>query len=117
MIATGGCRRGTHPNAETDLCPQDLQLPRLSAVRKATDDRRPIMEQPHHHRHPLLRGVGHALGVLYLLVTLLFGPIQSLARWLERQRIVQRYERWVGELPPAAGLTVSLLSLGLLEIA
>ena len=76
-----------------------------------------MMEQPHHHRHPLLRGIGHALGVLYLLVTLLFGPIRSLAVWLERQRFIQRYERWVGELPPAAGLAVSLLALGLLEVA
>jgi len=75
------------------------------------------MEQSHHHQHPLLRGIGHALGVLYLLVTLLFGPIRSLAAWLEQQRLIQRYERWVAGLPPAAGLTVSLLALGLLEVA
>ena len=76
-----------------------------------------MMEQPHHHQHPLLRGIGHALGVLYLLVTLLFGPNRSLAAWLEQQRFIQRYERWVGELPPAAGLAGSLLALGLLEVA
>ncbi|KAB2925557.1 MAG: hypothetical protein F9K25_16755 [Candidatus Contendobacter sp.] len=75
-----------------------------------------MMEQPH-HQHPLLRGIGHALGVLYIVVTLLFGPIRSLAAWLEQQRLIQRYERWVGGLPPAAGLTVSLLALGLLEVA
>ena len=75
------------------------------------------MEQRRHHRHPLLRGIGHALGVLYIVVTLLFGPIRSLAAWLEQQRLIQRYERWVGELPPAAGLAGSLLALGLLEVA
>jgi hypothetical protein len=73
--------------------------------------------QHHSRRHPLLRGIGHGLGVLYILVTLLFGPIQSLARWLERQRLIQRYERWVGGLPPAAALAVALLSLGLLEVS
>ncbi len=77
-----------------------------------------MMEQSHHHhQHPLLRGIGHALGVLYIVVTLLFGPIRSLAVWLEQQRFIQRYERWVGELPPAAGLAGSLLALGLLEVA
>ena len=76
-----------------------------------------MMEQPHHHQHPLLRGIGHALGVLYIVVTLLFGPIRSLAAWLEQQRLIQRYECWVGELPPTAGLAVSLLALGLLEVA
>jgi hypothetical protein len=73
--------------------------------------------QHHSRRRPLLRGIGHGLGVLYILVTLLFGPIQSLARWLERQRPIQRYERWVGGLPPAAALAVALLSLGLLEVS
>ena len=76
-----------------------------------------MMEEPRHHRHPILRRIGHALGVLYLLVTLLFGPIRSLATRLEQQRFIQRYERWVGELPPAAGLTVSLLTLSFLEVA
>ena len=77
-----------------------------------------MMEQSHHHhQHPLLRGIGHALGVLYIVVTLLFGPIRSLAAWLEQQRFIQRYEYWVAGLPPAAGLTVSLLALGLLEVA
>ena len=75
------------------------------------------MEESRHPRHPLLRGIGHTLGVLYLLVTLLFGPIRSLAVWLEQQRFIQRYERWADELPPAAGLAVSLLALGLLEVA
>lgn len=76
-----------------------------------------MMEEPRRHRHPFLRGIGHALGVFYLLVTLLFGPIRSLAAWLERRRLIQRYAGWVGGLPPAAGLAVSLLSLGLLEVA
>lgn len=71
----------------------------------------------HPRRHPLLRGIGHALGLLYILVTLLFGPLKSLAAWLERQRLIQGYERWVAALPPAAGLAVSLLSLGLLEVS
>lgn len=53
----------------------------------------------------------------YVLVTLLFGPIRSFARWLERKRIVQRYGRGVARLPPAAGLVLSLLSLGLLELS
>ena len=77
-----------------------------------TDDTR-----HHPQRHPLLPGVGHALGLLYILVTLLFGPIQSLALWLGRQRLIQRYERWVAGLPPAAALAGSLLSLGLLEVS
>ena len=76
-----------------------------------------MLEEPRHHRHPILRGIGHALGVLYIFVTLLFGPIRSLAAWLEQQRFIQRYERWVGELPPAAGLAGSLLALSLLEVA
>lgn len=53
----------------------------------------------------------------YVLVTLLFGPIRSLARKLERQRIVRRYERRVAAFPPAVGLSLSLLSLGLLELS
>ena len=74
-------------------------------------------EAPHRPRHPRLRWIGHALGLTYVLVTLLFGPIQSLARRLERQRIVRRYERRVARWPPAAGLALSLLSLGLLELS
>ena len=74
-------------------------------------------EKPHRYRHPILRGIGHALGLAYGLVTLLFGPIRSLARWLERQRIVRRYERRVAAFPPAAGLALSLLALGLLELS
>ncbi|MFO1424760.1 MAG: hypothetical protein U1F70_14135 [Candidatus Competibacteraceae bacterium] len=69
------------------------------------------------HRHPVLRWIGHTLGLLYILVTLLFGPIRSLANWLQRQQFIQRYQRWMAGLPPAAGLAVSLLSLGLLEIS
>ena len=68
------------------------------------------------YRHPVLRWIGHALGVTYLLVTLLFGPIRSLARWLTQQRFIQRYQHEVAGLPPAAGLSLSLLSLGLLEL-
>jgi hypothetical protein len=71
----------------------------------------------HPHWHPLLRWVGHAFGLLYILVTLLFGPIKWLAAWLERQQVIQRYIRLVASFPPAAGLTVSLLSLGLLELS
>lgn len=74
-------------------------------------------EKPHRYRHPILRGIGHAFGLAYVLVTLLFGPIRSLARWLGRRRIVRRYERGVARLPPVAGLSLSLLSLGLLELS
>lgn len=73
--------------------------------------------KPYHDRHPVLHWVGHVLGLAYILVTLLVGPIQSLARWLERQRLIQRYERWVAGFPPAAGLAASLLSLSLLELS
>ncbi len=73
--------------------------------------------EQHRYRHPVLRGIGHALGVAYLLVTLLFGPIKSLARWLAQQRVIQRYQRMVASLPPAVGLALSLLSLGLLELS
>lgn len=73
--------------------------------------------QHHPHRHPLLHWIGHALGLIYILVTLLFGPIQSLALWLGQQQMIQSYERWVARFPPAAGLAVSLLSLGLLELS
>ena len=76
-----------------------------------------MIEKSRRHRHPILRGGGHALGVLYILVTLLFGPIRSLAAWLERRRPIQRYERWVAGLPPAAALAAALLALGLLEVA
>lgn len=73
-------------------------------------------EQPH-HRHPVLRWIGHALGMIYILVTLLFGPIKSLARWLAQHRLIQRYEQGVAGFSPAAGLAVSLLSLSLLELS
>ncbi|MDS4042490.1 MAG: hypothetical protein RKP20_15115 [Candidatus Competibacter sp.] len=71
----------------------------------------------HRQRYSRLRWVGHALGLIYILITLLFGPIKSLARWLERRHMIQRYERWVAGVPPAAGLTLSLLSLGFLELS
>ena len=71
----------------------------------------------HRYRYPRLRWIGHALGLIYILVTLLFGPIQSLARWLEQQQMIQRYERGVAHFPPAVGLAVSLLSLGFLELS
>jgi hypothetical protein len=74
-------------------------------------------QAPHRPAHPLLRGMGHALGVLYILVTLVFGPIQWLATWLDQQHIIQRYERGVARFPPVAGLAMSLLSLGLLELS
>ncbi|HOB61757.1 MAG TPA: hypothetical protein PKI41_06495 [Candidatus Competibacteraceae bacterium] len=73
--------------------------------------------KPQSHRHSPLRGIGHALGLLYILVTLLFGPIRSLAAWLARQQLIQTYQRWVAALPPAAGLSIALLSLGLLEVS
>jgi hypothetical protein len=57
------------------------------------------------------------LGLLYLLVTLLFGPIKSLARWLAQQAFVARYQRWVARLPPGIGLALALLSLSLLEVS
>ena len=73
--------------------------------------------QHHPVRRPLLHGVSHTLGLIYILITLLFGPIKSLAIWLERRQIIQRYERGVARFPPAAGLAVSLLSLALLELS
>lgn len=76
-----------------------------------------INEEHRRRRHPRLRRIGHVVGVFYLLVTLLFGPIKSLALWLERRHIIQRYERWVAGFPPAAGLSISLLSLGFLELS
>ncbi len=72
---------------------------------------------PRRHRHPRLRRVGHILGLIYIFVTLLFGPIQALARWLGRQQLIQRYQQWVARFPPAIGLSVSLLSLSLLEFS
>ena len=78
-----------------------------------------MTDQIDHHRteHPQLRWVGHILGLLYLLVTLLFGPIKSLARWLARQQFVTRYQRWIASLPPPMGLALSILSLSLLEVS
>lgn len=77
----------------------------------------PFEQKQHHDRHPVLHWIGHALGIVYILVTLLFGPIKSLARWLEQQRLIQRYEHWVASFTPAAGLAASLLSLSLLELS
>ncbi|MFZ4792321.1 MAG: hypothetical protein ACOYMW_15765 [Candidatus Competibacteraceae bacterium] len=74
-------------------------------------------QEQHHDRHPVLRWIGHALGIVYILVTLLLGPIKSLARWLAQQRLIQRYEHSVAGFSPAAGLAASLLSLGLLELS
>lgn len=74
-------------------------------------------EQPHDPpNYPRLRGIGHVLGLLYVLVTLLFGPIRSLARWLGQQQWIQRYQQWVATLPPAMALILSLSSLVLLEL-
>lgn len=73
--------------------------------------------QHRRHRHPLLHWVGHALGLLYILVTLLFGPIKWIAAWLGQQRLIQRYQRWVANFPPAVGLALSLVSLGFLELS
>ena len=77
----------------------------------------PFEQEQHPDRHPVLRWIGHALGVVYILVTLLFGPIKALAHWLEQQRLIQRYEHWVAGLRPAVGLAASLFSLSLLELS
>ncbi|MER2529788.1 MAG: hypothetical protein ABTR07_17845 [Candidatus Competibacter denitrificans] len=69
------------------------------------------------HRNSLSRRIGQLLGLLYLLITLLFGPIKSLAVWLGRQQIIQRYQQWVSDSPPAVGLSLSLSSLFLLELS
>lgn len=74
-------------------------------------------DRPHPRPGASLRWIGHLLGLAYLLVTLLFGPIKSLAAWLAKQRWIQRYRGWVARLPPAAGLALSLLSLALLELS
>lgn len=75
---------------------------------------RPQPETPWQHA---LHVAGDIVGLLYVLVTLLFGPIKSLARWLARQQFIQRYKIFIAGLPPAAGLTLSLLSLGALELS
>ena len=72
---------------------------------------------PSEHRHPVLRWIGRAFGVLYILGTLLFGPIKWLAVWLGRQSFIQNYKAGIAALPPVLGLAVSVLSLGLLEIS
>lgn len=77
----------------------------------------PSDRERHRYRHPVLRWIGHALGLIYILITLLFGPIRSLARWLAQQRLIQRYVHWVAGFPPAVGLASSLLLLGLLELS
>ena len=68
-------------------------------------------------QHPVLRLLGRFIGLVYILVTLLFGPIKSVARWLARQTWVQAYRDFVGRLPPGAALGLSLLALGLLEVS
>lgn len=60
---------------------------------------------------------GHVAGFLYILITWLFGPVKSVALWLARQRFIQRYKAFVGSLPPALGLGLSLLCLSLLELS
>lgn len=70
-------------------------------------------EQFNHFAHV----AGHIFGFLYIVVTLLFGPVKSVALWLAQQRFIQRYKAFVGSLPPALGLTLSLLCLGLLELS
>ena len=60
---------------------------------------------------------GHVFGFLYIVVTLLFGPVKSVANWLAQQALIQRYKEFVGGLAPAAGLALSLLSLGFLELS
>ncbi len=72
---------------------------------------------PPEHRHPVLRWVGRMFGVLYILGTLLFGPVKWLAVWLARQEVVHRYRLGIAALPPSLGLAVSVLSLGLLEVS
>ncbi|MBK8182728.1 MAG: hypothetical protein IPK63_07385 [Candidatus Competibacteraceae bacterium] len=74
-------------------------------------------QESHRHGYPPLKWIGHILGLLYLLITLLFGPIKSLAAWLGRQQVIERYRGWVASLPPASGLGASLLSLSLLEVS
>lgn len=68
-------------------------------------------------RHPLLRWLGHAFGVGYILVTLLFGPIKWLAKWLAQQSYIQKYQAGIALLPPPLGLMISVVSLGLLEVS
>lgn len=67
------------------------------------------------YRYPRLHWMGRVLGLLYVLVTALFGPIKSLARWLAGQQAIQRYQRMVANLPPSAGLALSFVSLVGLE--
>lgn len=70
-------------------------------------------EQVNHFAHV----VGHVFGFLYILVTLLFGPVKSVANWLAQQSLIQKYKTFIAGLPPALGLMVSVLSLGLLELS
>lgn len=84
------------------------------------------MTEPEHNEAPrkpetflqhVFHVAGDIVGLVYVLVTLLFGPIKSLARWLARQEVIQRYKNFIAHLPPAAGLTFSVLSLGALELS
>lgn len=71
----------------------------------------------HPYRFPFLRWIGRIVGFIYLLVTLLFGPIKPIATWFQQQRFIQRYQSWVSSFPPAWGLAISLSSLVLLELS
>jgi hypothetical protein len=71
------------------------------------------VEQFNHFAHV----AGHVFGFLYIVVTLLFGPVKSVALWLARQRFIHRYKEFVSRLSPALGLTLSLLCLSLLELS
>lgn len=70
-------------------------------------------EQFNHFAHV----AGHIFGFLYIVVTLLFGPVKSVARWLAQQRFIHRYKVFVGSLSPSLGLALSLLCLSLLELS
>lgn len=73
----------------------------------------PDHEKMNHFAHI----AGHVFGFAYIVVTLLFGPVKSLATWLAQQSFIQRYKVFVANLPPAVGFALSLFSLGLLELS
>lgn len=80
-------------------------------------ERQPVAPKPETPWQHILHVAGDVVGLVYVLVTLLFGPIKSLARWLARQQFIQRYKIFITQLPPSLGLTFSLLSLGALELS
>lgn len=80
-------------------------------------EKRDVPRQTETFWQHVLHVAGDVVGLVYVLVTLLFGPIKSLARWLAEQKLIQRYKNFIGLLPPTAGLTVSVLSLGALELS